>query len=134
VWLVDLFGFTGHVVHQEILAEGVGSGEVGFAAAHFGDFLDEVDKRIVAGEHEGVDHDAGALALVYFFEGLADDEGIESKGIFVDAAVLESEGGGLAVSDHDDLAHIFFLAKEDALGEAKALAGVGVIWADLDAG
>src|SRR5438445_5829369 len=93
--LVDLFGFAGHVVHEEILAEGVGSGEVGFAAAHFGDFLDEVDERIIAGEHEGVDHDAGALALVYFFEGLADDEGIEAKGIFVDAAVLESEAEGL---------------------------------------
>ncbi len=40
---VDLLGFAGHVVHEEILAEGVGSGEVGFAAAHFGDFLDEMD-------------------------------------------------------------------------------------------
>src|SRR6266850_7162208 len=75
--LVDLFGFAGHVVHEEVLAEGVGRGEVGFAAAHLGDFLDELDERIVAGEHEGVNHDAGALAFVDFFESLADDEGIE---------------------------------------------------------
>ena len=88
VWLVDLFGFAGHVVHEEILAESVGSGEVGFAAAHFGDFLHEVDERIIAGEHEGVDHDAGALALVDLFESLADDERIQSEGIFVDTAVF----------------------------------------------
>src|SRR5713101_6142513 len=62
--LVDLLGLAGHVVHEEILAEGIGRGEVGFAAAHFGDFLNEVHEGIVAGEHEGVDHDAGALALV----------------------------------------------------------------------
>ena len=120
-----LFGFAGHVVHKEILAEGVGSGEVGFPAAHFGDFLDEVDEGIVAGEHESVDHDAGALAFVYFFESLADDEGIEAECVFVDAAVFEGEGGGFAVGDHDDLAHVFFLAEEDALGEAQAFAGVG---------
>src|SRR6267143_5779834 len=92
--LVDLLGFAGHVVHEEILAEGVGSGEVGFAAAHGGDFLDKVDEGIIAGEHEGVDHDAGALAFVYFFEGLADDEGVESEGVFVDAAIFEGEAEG----------------------------------------
>ena len=91
---MDLFGFAGHVVHEEILAEGVGSGEVGFAAAHFGDLLDEVDEGIVAGQHKGVDHDAGTLALVDFFEGLADDEGVETEGVFVDAAVFEGESGG----------------------------------------
>ena len=54
-WLVDLAGFAGHVVHEEILAEGVGSGEVGFAVAHFGNFLDEVDEGTVAAEHRRLD-------------------------------------------------------------------------------
>ncbi len=40
---MDLLGFAGHVVHEEILAERVGRGEVGLATAHFGDFLDEMD-------------------------------------------------------------------------------------------
>src|SRR5882762_6516234 len=109
--LVDLFGFAGHVVHEEILDEGVG-----------------------AGKHEGVDHDAGALAFVYFLEGLADDERIEAESVFVNAAVFEGESGGLSVGDHDDLAHIFLLAEKDALGHAQAFASVGVIRADLDAG
>src|SRR6267142_2825924 len=74
--LVDLFGFAGHVVHE----------------------------GVVAGKHEGVDHDAGALAFVYFLEGLADDERVEAESVFVNAAVFEGESGGLSVGDHGDLA------------------------------
>src|SRR5260370_7880888 len=77
-WSVDLLGFAGHVVHEEILAEGVGGGEIGFAAAHCCDFLDEVHEGIVAGEHEGVDHHAGALGLLDFFHRLAHDKVTES--------------------------------------------------------
>ncbi len=40
---------------------------------------------------------------------------------------------GLPVGDHDDLLHVFVLTREDALGEAKAFAGVGVVRANLDA-
>ena len=68
-----------------------------------------------------------------FFEGLGDDERVEAEGVFVDAAVGEGEGAGLAVGDHDDLLHVFVLAGEDALGEAEAFAGVGVVGADFDA-
>ena len=67
------------------------------------------------------------------FEGFGDDEGIEAEGVFVDAAVGEREGGGLAVGDHDDLLHVLALAGEDALGDAQAFAGVGVVGTDLDA-
>lgn len=81
---------AGHVVHEEILAEVVGSGEVGFAFAHLRNFLDEIDEGIVAGEHEGVNHDARALTFVHFFERFADDEGVEAERVFVDAAVSES--------------------------------------------
>ncbi len=131
---MDLLGLAGHVVHEEILAEGIGRGEVGFAAAHFGDFLDEVHQRIVAGEHEGVDHDACAFTFVHFFQGLADDEGVEAEGVFVDAAVFERESGRLSVRDHNNLAHIFLLAEQNALGHAQPFAGVGVIRTDLHTG
>jgi hypothetical protein len=38
--LVDLAGLALHEIHEEVLAEVVRSGEVGFAAAHLGDFLE----------------------------------------------------------------------------------------------
>src|SRR5207302_5608215 len=69
----------------------------------------------------------------HLFEGLADDKGIEAKSVLVNAAVLEGERRRLAVGDHDDLTHVFFLAEEDALGHAQAFARVGVIRADLNA-
>lgn len=116
------------------MAEVVGGGEVGFAFAHLGDFLDELHEAVIRGEHEGVDHDAGAFAFVYFFESFADDEGIQAKSVFVDAAVFEGERRRLAVCDHDDLPHVFALAKKNALGHAQAFAGIGVIGADLNAG
>ena len=132
--LMHCFHAAGHEVHEEIVAEGLRGGEVGFAAAHGADLLDELHEREVAGEHEGVDHDVGALAAGDLFEGFGDDEGVEAEGVLVDAAVGEGERGGLAVGDHDDLLHVFVLAGEDALGEAEAFAGVGVVRADLDAG
>src|SRR5579864_7995622 len=131
---VDLLGFALHVIHQEVLPESVRRSEIGFAAAHFGDFLDEVDEAIVAGEHERIDHNAGALALIDFFERLADHEGVQTESIFVDAPVFERKGGWLSVRDHDDLTHVFLLAEQNALGEAKAFARIGVKRANLDAG
>ena len=50
--------FLLHVVHQQVLAKGVGRGEVGFAAAHFGDFLDEAHKVRIPRQHEGIDENA----------------------------------------------------------------------------
>ena len=90
--LVDLFGAAGHEVHEEIVAECLWGGEVGFAAAHGGHFLNKLDELEFVGEHEGVDHDAGALAAADFFEGFGDDDGVEAEGVFVDAAVVEGEG------------------------------------------
>ncbi len=75
----------------------------------------------------------GTLALVDFFERLADNERIQSERVFVNAAVFERESGWFSVRDHDDLAHVFFLAEQDALRQAKPFARVGVIRADLDA-
>ena len=134
VQLVDRFHAAGHEIHEEIVAEGLWGGEVGFAAAHGADRLDELHEGEVVGEHEGVDHDVGSLAAADFLEGFFDDEGVEAEGVFVDAAVGEGERRGFAVGDHDDLLHVFVLFGEDALGEAEAFAGVGVVGADLDAG
>ena len=70
--LVDGLHAAGHEVHEEIAAEGFGGGEVGLAAAHLADLLDELDELEVACEHEGVDHDVGALAAADFFQRFAD--------------------------------------------------------------
>ena len=131
---MDSFHSAGHEVHQEIVTEILWSGEVGFATAHCADLLDELHEREVAGEHEGVDHDVGAFAAGDFFEGLGDDEWVEAEGVLVDAAIGEGEGRRFAVGDHDDLLHVFILARENSLSHAEALASVGVVRADLDAG
>src|SRR5262249_9740308 len=104
------------------------------AFGNVGNFQEKINEGIVAGEHESIDHDAGALAFVHFFERLADDEGIEAESVFVNAAVFESKSGRFSVGDHDNLAHVFALAKQNALGDAQAFAGVCVKRADLDAG
>src|SRR5262249_170670 len=70
--LMNVTGFSLEEIHKQVLPEVVGGGEVGFAAAHLGDFLYEIDERIVGGQHEGIDHDVGALAFVYFFQSFAD--------------------------------------------------------------
>src|SRR6516165_4949937 len=132
--LVDGAGFALQEIHEQILAEVIGSGEVGFAFAHLGDLLDELDEAVVGGEHESVDHDAGALALVDLFHGLAHYKGVEAKGVFVDATIFEGQRGGFAVGDHDDLAHVFALAEEDALRHAQSFAGIGVIRTNLHTG
>src|ERR1700722_13168974 len=81
--LVHSFHAAGHEVHEEIVAEVLRSSEVGFASTHGGDFLYELHEGEVAGEHEGVDHDVGALAAADLFEGLGDDQGIEAEGVAV---------------------------------------------------
>jgi hypothetical protein len=45
--LVDGAGLALHVVHQQVLAEGVRGGEVGIAATHLGDLLDELYQAVV---------------------------------------------------------------------------------------
>src|SRR5713101_9137115 len=109
-------------MHEEILAERVWRRKVAFAAAHFGDFLDEVDQGIVTRKHEGVDHDSRPLALVHFFQGLADDEGVEPECILVDATVFQRESGRLSIRNHNNLPHVFFLAEQNALSHAQPVA------------
>src|SRR4029077_10052031 len=60
-------------------------------------------------------------------------EGIEAEGVFVNAAIFQGEGGRLAVGDHYNLAPVFFLTKQDALGHTQGFSGVGVVGADLHA-
>ena len=78
---MDGAGFALHVVHQQVLAEVVRCSEVGLAFAHLCNSLYELDQAVICGQHERVDHDAGALAFVHLLECLADDEGIKAEGI-----------------------------------------------------
>ncbi len=44
---MDVFDFLLHIIHEQVLPESVRRGEVGFAAAEFGDLLDKVHEAIV---------------------------------------------------------------------------------------
>ena len=50
--------FAIHVVHQQVLPQVVGRGEVRLAAAELRDFLDGLHRAVVAGEYERVNQDA----------------------------------------------------------------------------
>src|SRR5208282_5960181 len=95
--LVNVAGLFADVIHQQVLAEGVRSGEIRFAAAELSHFLDEVDQAVVAREHERIDQNSGALALRDFFERLRDHQRIKSESVLVNAAIFQSERGRLAV-------------------------------------
>src|SRR5437868_3634503 len=60
--LVDRLGLLVHVIHQHVLAERVGRGEVRLALADVRDAPHEADEIVVARQHEGVDHDAALPA------------------------------------------------------------------------
>jgi len=47
--LVDVAGFLLHVIHEQVLAQGVRRCEVRFAAAKFRHFLYKVNQAVVAG-------------------------------------------------------------------------------------
>src|SRR5581483_1224747 len=45
--LMDRLGLARHVIHQEVLTEGIRGGEIRFAAAHLGNFLDELNQAVL---------------------------------------------------------------------------------------
>src|SRR5882672_12291261 len=55
-----------HVVHQDVLPERVRRREVRLALADVGDAAHEAHQIVVAGEHEGVDHDPALAARRHF--------------------------------------------------------------------
>src|SRR5207244_2548341 len=61
-------GLSVHVIHQEVLPEGVRSREVRLATANLRHFLDKTDQVVVAGQHEGVDEDSLLAAPADFFQ------------------------------------------------------------------
>lgn len=81
-----------HIIHQQILAQRVGSREVGFAATDLRHSLDEIDEVVIPGQHEGVDEDARLAALGDFLERFLDDDGIEAEGVSVDPAIGLGDG------------------------------------------
>src|SRR6185312_9679810 len=70
----NLAGFSPEKVHEDELTESHRVGEIGLSTADGGDALHELDEGPVAGEHEGVDHDAAAAAVGHFAERLRRDE------------------------------------------------------------
>src|SRR5207248_1372488 len=81
----------------------------------------------VACKHKGIDENAGLAALGYLFEGLRYDERIEAESVLVNTAVFQSQSGGFSVSDHDNLAHVFALTGEQALGEPQTFTSIRVV-------
>src|SRR5216683_7028574 len=53
--------------------------------------------------------------------------------LFPYTTLFRSERRRLAISDHDNLLHVFALALQNALGKAQALARIGVVGANLHA-
>ena len=45
--LVDRFRFASHVIHEQVFTQRVGSGEVGFSAAHLRNFMHKADKVVI---------------------------------------------------------------------------------------
>lgn len=122
-----------HVVHQEVLTKIIWCGEIGFAFAHFRNFLDKIHEAVIGGEHERVDENAGTFALIHFLQGFSNDKGVETECVFVNAPIVERECRRFAVGNHDNLAHVFALTKQDALSHAETLASVCVVGTDLNA-
>ena len=122
-----------HVVHQQILAQRVGRGEIRLAAADLGHLLHEIHQAVIAGQHEGIDQDPLLLAAVHFFQRAADHQRVEAEGVLVHAAVFQRQAARLAVGDHDDLPHVLALLAEQPLRQNQAVARVGVVRAHLHA-
>src|SRR6202012_5417787 len=78
---MDGAGLAVHVIHQQILSQGVRSGEIRLSPAQLRHFLNKVDQAVIAREHERIDDDALLLAAIYFLERAADDQRIETKSI-----------------------------------------------------
>src|SRR2546425_6081565 len=125
--------FLVHVVHQDVLAERIRGREIRLAFADLGDTADEAYEIVVAGQHEGVDHDPAFPARRHFRARFGDDERVEAEGVLVNAAIRLRQRRRLAVGDHDDLPHVFPLAIENPAGEPEAFASVRVVGADADA-
>ncbi len=112
---MDRSRFALHVIHQKILPQVVWCGEIRFAFTHLGDFLNEIHQAIVRRQHEGVDQNAGSLALVHFLQSFSNNKWIESERVLVNASVLKRKRRRLAVGDHHDLAHVFALPQQNSL-------------------
>src|SRR5262250_2137381 len=112
-----LASFPLHVIHEQVLTKRVRRGEIGFASTHLRDLLHKVNQAIVTRKHKCIDENASAFALVDFFQRLPNDKRIQPERILVYAAVFQRERRWLAVGDHDDLTHVFFLTQQYSLSE-----------------
>src|SRR5579863_8102245 len=102
-FLMYMLDFLFHIIHQQVLPEGIRGGEVGLAAANFRHLLDKADEAVILRQHKGVDQDAVAAAARYLVQGFRHYQGIKPEGVLVNPPVIQCERGRLAVRDHHDL-------------------------------
>src|SRR5256712_634100 len=126
--------FSPHEVHQDELPQRHRVREIGLPAADGRDLLHEFHETPVARQHEGVDHDPRAPAQRHLAICGLEDLGIEAHRVHVDPAVGQRERGRLAVSDHDDLAHILALRQQHAARQLEPFGGVRVVRPHVGAG
>src|ERR1700733_11535476 len=108
--LVDLLSAPPDIVHQDVLTEAHRSGEIGLSLTDLRYLLHEVNKIIIIGQHEGVDHNRASAAQRDFAKGLFENTRVQPHRILVNPAVRQGHRRRLAVSDHYYLAHIFSLS------------------------
>ena len=62
---MNMLNFLFHVIHQQVLPQGIRCGEVGLASADFRDLLDEADESVILCQHEGINQYAVAAAACH---------------------------------------------------------------------
>src|SRR5437868_10071756 len=131
--LSDSPGSSAKKVYQHKLRQISRIGEVSLAVGHRSHLFYEIDKVIVAGQHERIDHDTGLTTGLHFFESLGHDKWIAAHRVLVEATRRRSHetGGRLAVSDHHDLLHLFALRLKQTAREAQTFRRVRVVWSNL---
>src|SRR5687768_2575781 len=117
--LLDASGSSAKEIYQHKLRQISRVGKIGLAVCHSRHLLYKVDKIIIAGQHECVDHYTGFPACLYFFESFGHHEGIATHRVFVQPASrirasLYETRRRLAVRDHDDLLHFFALGLKES--------------------
>ena len=96
--------------------------------------MDELDQVGVVCKHERIDQNSSLSACGYFLECPLQYVRVERSGVRINSSVGQSHRTWFAVSNHDDLTHIFLLAQEQAARHLEALRRIRVEGANLGFG
>src|ERR1051325_8694253 len=133
-------------INQDKLGQVARVSEISLAIGHGAHLFYKIDQVVVAGQHEGVDHDTGLATRLYFLEGLRHNERIAAHRVLIKAPrlirragffnsrtgeTLHETRGRLAVGNHHDLLHLLALRLEQSARETQTFRGVRVIWTNL---